>query len=246
MTDYRSLNDGTEITHGLATAALTFSGFDDELAFETNVLLAKAIHTPLPAAFYVACFSMLLDSKKQWMDYASKETGGAIVIDPLGFLPMIALDPVALNVTRVAYRDVVKKGLFLKMAVIADELVRFDVARGNYMEMSYLRALQIYLPQILPMCKGWSYRFENEVRLLVIPELSTSGVASGATPRARKVRNDEVEYLTTRQLHDGVRLPIVKVVLGSKASNTTIERVRAATERLNVPIEYFRGSFPCA
>lgn len=236
LTDYRRLNDANEIHHALSVARETFAEFNDELSPQSQSLLRSAIDAPIPGAFFVACFSLLRDSPTHWCEFAARGEGVAIGFEPLGFLRLAATDARAITLTRVAYESTIKKGLFLSMAVLLDEVLRLDQERGLYDRHEYQAELQRFLPELLPLCKEDAFELEHEVRLLVIPELSMTGVAA-EVPIRQRCTDRSIEFIGTRDLLRDFVLPIAKVVVGPRADDATFRSVRECAGREGFVVE---------
>jgi hypothetical protein len=143
--EYRQLADKTELHHSLEIADQTVSGFGDELCGDAAGVLQSVIDSGAPDSCYVTSFSLKLDSRKHWLSYANNETGGAIGLEPVAFAAMIAADAFAVNISRIAYRDGIKKGLFLHLAMVTDELVRLSTV-DSMMPRSLLCLFNITSP----------------------------------------------------------------------------------------------------
>lgn len=210
LTDYRDFSDKQEIQEGQTVADATFRHLEPELSVETKRILATLVNAPLSEGVYVACFSMLKDSPHHWTEYAKDASGGALVMNPLSFGPLLARDPFAIQFTRVAYAWDVKAGLFASLAVWLEELVYFDKKRGLFDENVYADEMTQIFSELLPMCKDVSFLREHEVRLVVTPAQAKSDLAANLYVRSIPGRR----YITTRGVLPGFSLPIEKVVLG--------------------------------
>ena len=245
LTDYRCLNDPNEIRHGLSVAGDTLAEFENELVPEARHLLRSAVGAPLPRHVFVACFSLLCDSPMHWREYAAKE-GVAIGFEPSGFRELVAADIRAINLTRVAYELAIKKGLFLTMAVLLDEILRFDLDRGFFNHDAYQAESQQFLAELLPLCKEEKFEPEHEVRLLVVPALSMTQVAAPVRQRERCTSKTIMEFIGTRDLSRDFVLPIAKFVVGPNADDATLHSVREWAGRKGVAVHRSANALPRA
>jgi hypothetical protein len=210
LTDYRDFKDDAEIRDGLAVAKAILDTFSPDVHNHTREILRRLVGSPLAGEVYVACFCMLKDAPYHWSEHAAESSGAALVIDPLGFEPLIASDPFAIQFSRVAYVWDVKAGLFAHLAVWFDELIRFDVARKVFDAEACQREMAQIFSELLPMCKDVSFFREHEVRLVVSPACSKFGLASRLYARRQNGRR----YVTTRDVLGDFNLPIERVLLG--------------------------------
>jgi hypothetical protein len=210
LTDYRDFIDDAEIRDGLTVAKATFDTFAPDVHSYTREIFRRLVGSPLAGEVYVACFCMLKDAPYHWSAYAADSSGGALVMDPLGFERLIASDPFAIQFSRVAYVWDVKAGLFAHLAVWLDELIRFDVEREVFDADAYLREMAQIFGELLPMCKDVSFFREHEVRLVASPASSRFGLGS----RLRARRQNGRRHVTTRDVLGDFSLPIEKVLLG--------------------------------
>ena len=210
LSDYRDLKDDAEVRDGLTVAKATFDTFVPNVHGYTRAILRRLVDSPLVGEVYVACFCMLKDAPYHWSEYAADSSGGALVIEPLGFERLIVSDPFAIQFSRIAYVWDVKAGLFAHLAVWLDELIRFDVEREVFDADAYQREMAQIFGDLLPMCKDVSFFREHEVRLVVSPASSRFGLGSRLSARRQNGRR----YVTTRDVLGGFKLPIEKVLLG--------------------------------
>ncbi len=232
LTDFRWLSDKTEINHGLGIAREVVQATSEALAGETVELLEDVLGAPLPNGFFVACFAMLSNSPVHWKEYADDERGAALVLDPLHFEPLVAVDPRAINVTRVAYQPGEKRELFRQLALWTDAALKFDVERGILDRDAYREEVQRLLPELLPICKDESYEKEHETRLIVIPELALSEVVQNLPIRCRETSGRTVDYITTRDMATHFELPILEILVGPQTDATIIRKAESVGVRV--------------
>lgn len=224
-TEYRDLKDDMELKHSVATGLATLDGFADELSADTRAIF-DAILRAGPPSCYVTSFSLQLDSRKHWLEYADNEAGGAIGLEPTAFTALIGADPFGVNVCRIAYRDVITKGAFLHLAALTDELIDLDQRRGTWDPRTVMLIVQHHVTHLLPLCKEWKFRSEDEARLVIVPAASQGGSARSLAPRLFASGGRQFQYVTTRDLVPSFSLPIHRVVLGRRASSGLVARVR--------------------
>ena len=210
LTDYRDLVDTGEIRHVLAIAGSAFRQVAPRLHELTLSLLHALTNGPLPEGVYIGCFCVLRESPHHWQEYARDSTGGAVVLDPLRFGPLLDSDPFAIQFSRVTYSWDSKEDLFLQMAHWLDSVVRFDLARNAFDHTKYVREMRQLLGELLPICKDVSFLREHELRIVATPGLSRFGLADRITPRSAGARR----YITTHDLLPEFDLPIAEVILG--------------------------------
>jgi len=244
LTDYNNLADGSELQHGLALAGRTVSEYEDELSSETVSLFGEVLSSSPPLRTFVSCFSLLRDSPKHWADYAGNGTGVAIGLEPEGFYTLTSTDPRAISLTRVAYDRVVKTGALLGLSVLVNDAVHLDKSRNLYHRETYLAEVGRLVLDLAPLCKDETYSDEHEVRLIVVPELSLSGVARDLTPTACTTERGVRAYVTTRDILSDFVLPVTRIVVGPLASPETRNGMSAFAHRLGVPVNSSR--FGCA
>lgn len=238
-TEYRSLVDDRELRHSLEVAHLTIAGIEDELCADTIDVLDAVRHSATPDSCYVTSFSLKLDSEKHWLAYAQNETGGAFGLEPTRFATLIAADPFAVNVSRVVYRDELKKGIFHHLAMLVEELIRLDQRRGVFEPAVTAALTQHHFTQLLPLCKEWNYRTEEEARLVIVPAASEGGTVKSLQPRHTTLPSRQLTYVTTRDVQSSFELPIQSIVLGRHSAPDLLQAARNATASTGIRLEHF-------
>ena len=210
LTDYRDLADTGEIRDALAIAVSTFRQLAPRLHDVTLSLLHELSSGPPPEGVYIGCFCVLRKSPHHWQEYAKDATGGALVLDPLQFGPLLDSDPFAIQFSRVTYSWDSKEDLFVQMAHRLDSVVRFDLARDAFDHGKYAREMSQLLGELLPICKDISFLREHELRIVVTPQLSRFGLGDRLTARSMGGRR----YITTHDLLPEFDLPVAEVIVG--------------------------------
>jgi hypothetical protein len=212
LTDYRFLADSAEIHDGLLVAKRTFEALRSELASDTYELLRSVLDEPAPQSLFVGCFSVLPNAY-HWSEYAGASSGAAIVLEPLGFAPILSVDPFATQFSRVAYTWDAKADLFAELARWMDELIRFDISRDVFDLSVYRKETRQIIGEMLPLCKDVSFHRKHEARLVVAPALSRGDVTSTLTVRSRPSPRGELRFIGTRDVWGEFQLPIIKIIL---------------------------------
>lgn len=170
------------------------------------------LEDPLDSPTYVVCFCWQGESTYHWQEYARDETGGAIVLDPLGIGTLLETDIFGVQLTRVAYTWDSKELLFRQMMWWLDTFVRFDNGRRVFDQRFYLRELRQMFGELLPICKDVSFLKEHEMRIIVSPSLSRQGLDDRVQARQFRGRR----YITTRDIDHDLELPITEVIVGDR------------------------------
>lgn len=212
ISDYRALNDATEISFGRDIAARTFADFGDSQAFRE--LLWNCLQASLNEAFYVTSFSLHGDCLNQWRAYGDGCKGVAIGFDVLEFLELIAHDPQAISLSRVTYDNQKQVLLFRAVASLARQVYDLDDRRDKHELTILVRELQRVISELLPLCKNPAFEDERECRLVVVPCLTLSGVTSGIAVRHRDTAGGNVAYITTRDVDHNFVLPLRALIAG--------------------------------
>lgn len=194
ISDYRALNDVTEVSFGRDVATRTFAGFGDSQAFRE--LLWNCLQASLNEAFYVTSFSLHGDCLNQWRAYGDGCKGVAIGFDVWGFLNLIAHDPQAISLSRVTYDNQKQVMLFQTVASLARQIYDLDDRRSKHELVVLVRELQRVISELLPLCKNPAFEDERECRLVVVPCLTLSDVTRGIKVRHRLTGQGSVAYIT--------------------------------------------------
>jgi hypothetical protein len=224
LSDYRSLNDTTELAIGRDAAHAVFEGFRGK---SIAPLLQQALEVSVSEAFYVGSFSQVGDCLNQWRAYADSARGVSIGFEPLEFYRLIQLDPQAITLTNVAYARDIHQQLFELIATLTEQAMEFDAQRGVAEPVVAASEIGRLISEVLPMCKNPGFADERECRLVVVPCLTLSGHVRGLEPRTRRVGTRDVLFVTTAMLDRGFTLPIRKIVAGPLIADADGARVEA-------------------
>ena len=247
FTDYRHLNDPSELVHGIAmardVARIIANGADSQvrLLMETFKEMFKQTNFNATLEFYIASFSRARDDLNQWRAYADNGRGFAIGFSPRMFaitneLPTDKLPeyvaPVLYGVDEVRARhaSALEKAVSILLNVNANrELVQDDAITATFMDR-FVR--EIMAQPLIWNCltsKHPAYRNEQEVRLLIL------GTPARTAPyvKTRTRRAETVPYiahpLPLREPHN-----IAEIVVGPAAQADTERTVRDLLSSLGV------------
>ena len=232
ISDYRALNDTTEVSFGRAVAEATFATHGESSVFRE--LLTNCLATSLNESFFVASFSLEGDCLNQWRAYGDDCKGVSIGFGVFAFAELIAHDPQAITLSRVTYDHDVQALLFRTLALLARQIFDLDEIRGKHEPAILVRELQRTISELLPLCKNSAFTDERECRLIVVPCLTLSGVTGGIDVRHRDGVDGPVAYVTTRDIARDFELPIEAVVTGPWITAAGLERVRATASALSL------------
>lgn len=227
LADYRDFSDKDELRLGLSLATAVFDERRHQLHPTTCALLDAVLEDPLDSPTYVACFCWFGESPYHWQEFARDETGGAIVLDPIGLGPLLETDVFGIQLTRVAYTWDAKELLFRDMVWWLDNVVRFDVQRRTFDRRSYVRELRQLLGETLPICKDVSFLKEREMRIVVSPRLSRQGLDDRLKVREFGGRR----YISTRDIRPDWELPITEVIIGDRFAGDPASLLRRSRVR---------------
>jgi hypothetical protein len=235
ISDYRALNDTTEVSLGRAVAEATFAHGESSVFRE---LLTKCLAESLNEAFFVASFSLEGDCLNQWRAYGDYCKGVSIGFGVFEFAELIARDPQAITLSRVTYDHEVQALLFRTVALLARQIFDLDETRGKHEPAILIRELQRTISELLPLCKNPGFRDERECRLIVVPCLTLSGVTAGIDVRHRDGVEGEVAYVTTRDIAQNFELPIEAVGTGPWITAAALDRVRVSASAFSLRLRH--------
>ncbi|MGN6187061.1 MAG: DUF2971 domain-containing protein [Thermoanaerobaculia bacterium] len=234
ISDYRALNDETELLFGRRMAARSFARYDESPAF--SELLRECLAASLDDAFYVASFSLHGDCLNQWRAYGDGCKGVAAAFDIPEFSQLTKNDPRAVTFSRVTYDEEKQALLFSLIATVAQQIVAIDTQR-NKLEINILvRELQGTISELLPLCKNPAFEDERECRLVVVPCLTLSGLTGDLRVRRRRGLHGDVGYLTTKDIAPNFELPLRALVAGPWAEASTLASMRKYADDHALPV----------
>lgn len=256
FTDYRHLNDPSELTHGIETARdvarLLCNGADGRacLFLETFVGLLRADSFNVAFEFFVASFSRERDDLGQWRAYPDNGRGYAIGFAPRMFhISKAPSESLGAIVGRVGYLDVVARHQSaLNEAVeifLATANANADLMRDKTVEIPFMVqfAREIIAQHTILTClksKHPAYEHEQEVRLIIGKPRS---LATRVTTRLRG--SEIVPYIAYPM---PLREPqhIAEIVVGPAAPPDAERTVRAMLNSLGLDpnIEVGRSDIP--
>jgi len=267
FTDYRHLNDKTELMHGIALAETMLArrvkaggvhaflfGWIDDLLTKRN--FGRAI------AFFIASFSRNRDDLHQWRAYADDGRGVAIGFSPKLFQPNEKkhVDPRRNTFAGpVRYVDAQTRARhakgFDKASSILDAALRYAHRhlRDKKIGMEFLNQLArsvVAAPLIWNAltCKHAGYRHEAEVRLVILGQVSKfRGRLS------KRFRNGKPVPYIPYDLALRERGTVAEIVLGPAAPRGTEAKIRRTLKsagadypvpirRSRIPYRSFRAS----
>ena len=186
FTDYRHLNDPSELTHGIKVAhdvaQSLCEGADDRVRsfLEDFVFMLRPDNFAGNLEFFIASFSRKRDDLGQWRAYADNGKGYAIgfapemfaITDPIPGKPGEVLGPVRYKIDEVRARHnaALKEAvaIFLDTVNANADLVRDKPVSFRFMD-EFVRVIMAQL--IIWNCltsKHHAYEHEEEVRLLIM------------------------------------------------------------------------------
>lgn len=228
LSDYRSLNDTSELSVGREVARAIFQEYSGKPVFE---LLNDALEVSVKEAFFVGSFSQVGDCLNQWRAYADSSRGVSIGLEPLDFHGLIALDPQAINLMNVSYDPEIHEKLFKLIATLTDQAMTLDASRGVSEPVIATSQVGRLISEVLPICKNPGFADERECRLVVVPCLTLSGHLNNLSHRTRRIGTREAAYITTATLDEAFRLPIRKVITGPLITDGDFQSVDALAKR---------------
>ena len=258
FTDYRYLNDPSELRHGIflaqekITALRANAGHAWFLCDDMADLFA---HDNFDSAlqFLIACFSRDGDELGQWRNYADNGRGFAIKFSPrmFGSDDPVSADPLMnMVVGPVIYRDAETKrlhGLAIRKAISGLQLA-MRYARQHLMQQDIFRGFSDRLAKealASPMiwncltCKHPAYARENEVRLII---LGTKKAFKGKLPV--RVRKGEVVPYFNRPMGLGKPGTILEVIAGPAAPIGAEDGVRTLLDKYKITARISRSKIP--
>ena len=244
FTDYRHLNDPSEVRHGIARAHEVFQAAQEGADGRAGLFLRCAAdlfsHDNVATLdFFIACFSSARDDLGQWRAYGDNGRGFAIGFAPAMFAPKPpepGLPPEKHSfVGRVRYRPekimersrraiVQAADLFLATADEHRELIRDRVVGVPFMQDLGRLLIAEQLVWHALTSKHEAYEHEREVRVLV---MGSGSMLKAATKTRMRGSAEFVPYIA---LPWAVSEPrnIVEVVTGPAATQGVAERLLGA------------------
>jgi hypothetical protein len=260
FTDYRYLNDPSELRHGIHLAHETIKAkLAKAKAVNANFLcemmadLFTAENFSDHLKFFIASFSRDRDELGQWRAYAGNGRGFAIGISKTMFAPTdpINKDPLMNMVAGpVLYRDAVTKK---RHAVAVDEVISIFEKATRYAR-KHLVQKDIFLgfsdrlaketlasPLIWHCltCKNPSYSRENEVRAII---LGSQTAFKGKVPV--RIRKGEVVPYIKRPMGLRKANNVVEIVVGPAAPMGAEDGVRTLLDQYNIKARIDRSKIP--
>jgi hypothetical protein len=226
LTEYLDLADRTELRHGVEVAERTFTDLQNACCTEVRDMMARLTQDSINDGIYVGCMSLLRDSPIHWQEYAGESTGAAIAMEPMAMCDLIAVDPLAIQISRVAYTWDSKAGLFANFAWWFDEVARFDIDRHVFNASAYEREMRRVFHELLPLCKDVSFQREHEARIIIVPAMGTQASTREVPISVRDSPRGAIRYVGTRTIAPKFRLPIQRVWVGPGFSGD-INRLRS-------------------
>ena len=169
LSDYRFLNDSSEVTHGLnlveavlATRSPTMTPAVSKLF--SAMLSRDAENQPRVC---VACFSLERDSLTQWKGYGDRALGVCFGVDPVLFVTA-AGGVHASRFSPVIYRDDLKYHLLQSFVHDWSRLAALDSDDESVPKGLYEKIVRLYLFELIAMLKDSAFKDEREVRLIYI------------------------------------------------------------------------------
>jgi Protein of unknown function (DUF2971) len=221
LSDYRYLNDSSEIQHGLALTA-ELATPPSSLPSRSNTLIGELLKTPPEhqPRICVACFSLERDSLTQWKEYGENALGICFGVDPTVF----ASSSGTLGTSRFApvlYADGDKRHLLQSLLHNWNELLDRDLREGKGERKAYEYLCRLYFYELLAMLKHSSFKDEREFRMIYQEhaQLFTAMKIALAPKRYRVAGALLVAYTTTRDL---ATLPHAQPKLGSRIAITDV------------------------
>jgi hypothetical protein len=257
FTDFRYLNDPSELVHGMALA----HGLITKVAekswikhfYEMLAGMFSIDNFSDHIKFFIASFSRDRDEIGQWRAYADNGRGFALGLSPSLFAPDEALDKdplMNLVVGPVVYDNAAtRRRQALPMKKAHDILAKSELYASRYLNngkilRQFLDNLARYViasPLIWNclVCKHPAYKAEKEVRLII---LGLAKRFKGQVPV--RVRKGEVVPYIPRRLPLHTSGNIVEVVVGPAAPLGTEEGVRTLLEKFKINAPICRSTIP--
>lgn len=260
FTDYRHLNDPTELVHGInlshVAAQEIAAGANGRVRFFLECLVDMFRHDNFTGTleFFITCFSRARDDLGQWRAYADNGRGVAIGFSPSLFAvtahPPEGRLPEFVGPVHYADAEIVSRHslhlakaaeLFLAAANSNREILT-DRAIGIPFMQDFAREL-IASPLIWNCLtsKHSGYVHEQEVRLVIMGTLST--LSSHIKSRSRA--GGAVPYIAQPMQ---IRVPgmIKEIVVGPAAPPDTEQTIRAFLDTLGIDqdVEIVRSTIP--
>lgn len=235
ISHHGSLNDVREWQHGrdLAHAAVRASS----AAADVCQAFTRALNSN-PDVF-VFSFSTVEDDLPQWRAYGEQCCGVSLGFEVSGFLPLLALDPQAFNLSLVSYDRPQQAEGFEYVVALAAQAWELDKHRRTVDIPRFTELLTRTLFEVIPLCKDAAFRSERECRLVVVPRLALFGVANKLSWRTRNASGDPIRYTTTRDIDASFKLPLRRVMVGPHATEEDAIEIRRALDESgwDVPVE---------
>lgn len=259
FTDYRHLNDPSEIQHGIGMAREIARGLADtadgrvRLFLENFIDLFRLDNFDMALRFFIACLSRARDDLGQWRAYADNGHGVAIGLSPRLFTvidqPLPGHLPEFVGPVRYLDGDARPRhhlpleraaAIFLKAADANRELLSDKVVGIPFIDQL---AREIIASPMIWNClttKHPGYAHEQEVRLVIMgtPARLSSHIAT------RRRGPQDVSYIAHAL---PLREPdhIVEIVIGPAASASEEQAVRAVLHEVGLDgVALNRSSIP--
>lgn len=260
FTDYRHLNDPSELIHGIKLAHTVAREISDgadgrvRLFLETCIDMFRQENFNLTLAFYIASFSRERDDIGQWRAYADNGRGFAIGFsssmfkiseEPLENKLSEFVGPVLYNIDEVRARH--------RLALEQAAEIFFDAVNANAVLMQNktigLPFIQEFAREVIASPLIWNcltskhlaYEHEREVRLIILEQ------AQRVSPYVMtRVRGGEVVPYIAHEMPLREPHKITEIVIGPAAPTDAERRVRAMLRELgmNQKIPIVRSDIP--
>ena len=235
LTDYRHLNDDTEIRFGIDVAKVLLSecgmrGSKVKIFCDLTIDLLSAANLDTALGFYIASFSCKRDDKLQWKKYGQDGHGFAIGLAPKLFTiddnpnrkphENIFVSPISYGVS--ACRVLHLPAIVSSVRIVADIIKRkakamADINKGMpfFREMANtLLARELILNCLLVKNSAWAP--EHEVRLFVPGQVAN--LAPHVSTRSRGTETVTVPFIKIDMLLEQPGA-IVEILIGPAASS---------------------------
>ncbi|UPJ50250.1 DUF2971 domain-containing protein [Bradyrhizobium sp. 200] len=258
FTDFRYLNDPSELSHGMnlahgviAKGVAGASWIKHFYAMLGGMFSIDNFSDHI--RFFIASFSRDRDELGQWRAYADNGRGFALGLSPKLFAPDDPLDKDPLKnlvVGPIVYDNAAtKRRQAMPIKKAHDILAKSEWYASKHLNngkilRQFLDNLARYViasPLIWNclVCKHPAYKSENEVRLII---LGLSKLFKGRVPV--RIRKGEVVPYIPRQLPLHTPGNIVEIVIGPAAPLGTEEGVRALLDKFKINAPIRRSTIP--
>lgn len=252
LSDYRFLNDSSEVSHGLSLADQVFAERSSEMTSAARRLFSLMLSRDAEnqPRVCVACFSFERDSLTQWKAYGDRALGICLGVDPLMFVSAAGAVK-ASRFSPVIYRDDFKHHLLRSFLHDWSQLVALDADDDVATPDLYEKAIRLYLFELLAMMKDAAFADEREVRLIYIDhaksfaelplEVAATRYRSAGPLIVPFTTTKDVSVLPHAQPKLGSRIAITDVVVGphplKELATFGIKEFLAASGYSDVPVD---------